>query len=74
VKVRILINSFIFGCDTLDQFELTFRKQMDLVNGYGDDFRELFFITRTNKLAQVWRKYTDGQPDRLLMEVSVITY
>ncbi|MCX7100089.1 MAG: hypothetical protein NTX38_00975 [Methylobacter sp.] len=74
MKVRILINSFIFGCDTLEQFELTFSKQMDLVNGYGDDFRELFFITRINDIAQVWRKYTDGQPDRLLMEVTVITY
>jgi len=74
VRVRILINSFIFGCDTLEQFELTFRKQMDLVNGYGDDFRTLFFITRTNDIAQVWRKYTDGQSDRLLMEVSVIKY
>jgi hypothetical protein len=74
VKVRMLINSFIFNCDTLDQFKLAFRKQMDLVNGYGDDFRELFFITSTTDVVKVWRRYKDGQPNRLLMEVSVIKY
>ena len=73
VKVRNLINSFIFNCDTLDRFERLFFIEMNKVKGLGDDFATLYYTTQHKFKVQVWRK-EPTQKDRLLMEIISITY
>lgn len=74
LKVRSIINSFILTVDTFEQFEKNFHDQMIKTEGMGDDFKRLYYVTRTEAKAQVWRRNITGAKDRLLMDIISITY
>ena len=74
LKVRELIRKIIWLCDTLYVFESVFVAQPGQAEGMGDKFKELYYVTRTEEKAQVWRKNNTGEKDRLLFDIVVITY
>ena len=74
VKMRCLVAGFIFKINTLEQFEAEFNKQVKTTEGYGDLFEVTFYTKRTTDMVQVWRRSMSFKPDRLIMEITVITY
>lgn len=74
LKVRELIRKIIWLCDTLDVFESVFITHLDQAEGLGEKFKELYYVTRTEDKAQVWRRNNTGEKDRLLFDIILIAY
>lgn len=74
-KVKLIVQNIIFRCDTLKEFETKFMQRVKIEVGLGDNFQKLYFVTRTEEKAQVWRRKSQSEiADRLIFDIVSITY
>lgn len=71
LKVRNMVNRFLWACDTLEDFEAHFNQQILLIPRASAYCASVVYrLTKENGQIKVWHKNTNGDNDRLLFEIT----